>query len=71
MNKDTFQGHWKELRGKLKQKWGKLSEDDIAQIHGSVDELSGKLQKSYGYAKDRVEREIDQFIRDQHFDDNK
>lgn len=62
MNKDTFKGKWGEVKGKLKQQWGKLTDDDITKIEGRYEELSGRLQKHYGYEKDRAEREIDSFI---------
>ena len=62
MNKDTFQGKWKEIKGQVKQQWGKLSDDDILQINGSYDELEGRLQKAYGYQRDQARKEIDNFL---------
>jgi uncharacterized protein YjbJ (UPF0337 family) len=62
MNKDIIQGNWKEVKGKLKQQWGKLTDDDITQLKGSYQELEGVLQKRYGYQKDQVKKEIDNFI---------
>lgn len=62
MNKDIVQGHWHEMKGKLKQQWGNLTEDDIASAIGTREELCGLLQKKYGYQKDRVEQEIDRFL---------
>ncbi|MBX9837205.1 MAG: CsbD family protein [Silvanigrellaceae bacterium] len=59
MNKDQFLGKWKEFKGKVKEKWGKLTDDDISQINGKWDQLSGKLQQKYGWTKERVEREMD------------
>jgi uncharacterized protein YjbJ (UPF0337 family) len=59
MNWDRIEGNWKEFMGKAKQKWGKLTDDDLSQINGRRDELSGRLQKYYGYAKDQADREID------------
>ena len=64
MNKDIIQGNWKEVKGKVKQQWGKLTDDDIAKMKGSYEELSGALQKSYGYQKDQAKKEIDKFIDD-------
>ena len=64
MNKDIVKGHWKEVKGKLKQQWGKLTDDDIDQMEGSYEELEGALQKNYGYQKDQVKREIDTFLDD-------
>lgn len=63
MNKDTFQGHWKEMKGKVKQQWGKLTDDDITQIDGSYEEMEGRIQKAYGYQKEHVEKEINDFLK--------
>ena len=62
MNWDQIQGNWKQVKGKVKQNWGKLTDDDITQIDGKRDELAGILQNRYGYAKDRAEKEIDDWI---------
>src|SRR5262245_37619995 len=48
MNKDQASGSWKELKGKIKQQWGKLTDDDMTVLEGSADELSGRIQKRYG-----------------------
>jgi uncharacterized protein YjbJ (UPF0337 family) len=64
MNKDTLKGSWKEISGKVKQKWGKLTDDDITQVNGSYEELEGRLQKAYGYQKDQAKKEIDAFMKD-------
>ena len=63
MNWDVLKGNWKQLTGKVKQKWGKLTDDDLTAIGGKRDELVGRLQKHYGYAKDEAERELDDFTR--------
>jgi uncharacterized protein YjbJ (UPF0337 family) len=62
MNKDIIQGKWTEIKGKLKQQWGKLTDDEIGQMKGTYDELEGVLQKRYGYKRDEVEREIELFV---------
>lgn len=62
MNKDIIKGKWKEIKGNLKKQFGKLTDDDLAQINGSYEELSGRLQKAYGYNKDRIDKEIDTFL---------
>jgi uncharacterized protein YjbJ (UPF0337 family) len=62
MNQDTVKGHWKEIKGKLKQQWGNLTDDDIARLNGSREELEGLLQQRYGYERDRIEKEIDNFL---------
>lgn len=62
MNWDRIEGNWKEFKGKAKQQWGKLTDDDLTYIDGNRDELAGRLQQRYGYAKDRVDREIDNWM---------
>ena len=69
MNKDIIKGNWKEVQGKLKQQWGKLTDNDIATMQGSYEELDGKLQATYGYARDKVKTEIDAFIKLNNFKD--
>ncbi len=61
MNWDQVEGKWKEFSGQVKQKWAKLTDDDIKQMSGRKDELLGRLQKHYGYSKDEAEREVDVF----------
>src|SRR5258705_13338526 len=61
MNWDQVEGKWEQVKGKVKEKWGKLTDDDLMRIKGKRDQLSGKLQERYGYAKDRAEREIDEW----------
>jgi uncharacterized protein YjbJ (UPF0337 family) len=61
MNKDTAAGNWKELKGKIKQQWGKLTDDDLTVLEGASDELSGRIQKRYGIARDEAEKQIDSF----------
>jgi uncharacterized protein YjbJ (UPF0337 family) len=63
MNWDQVAGKWKEFKGQVKQKWGKLTDDDIEVIAGKRDQLAGKLQQRYGYAKDQAEKELDEFTR--------
>jgi uncharacterized protein YjbJ (UPF0337 family) len=59
MNEDIIAGNWKQLRGKVQQKWGKLTNDELDVIAGKKEELVGKIQEHYGQAKDEVEREVD------------
>lgn len=61
MNKDKFEASWKELKGKVREKWAKLTDSDITQINGKYDQLSGTLQKRYGYDRQRAENEINSF----------
>ena len=63
MNWDQIKGGWKQFKGKVKEKWGKLTDDDLTTIAGQRDQLLGKLQQNYGYSKDQAEREVDEFVR--------
>jgi uncharacterized protein YjbJ (UPF0337 family) len=56
MNADILKGKWKEIKGEAKQKWGKLTDDDLTQIDGKEEQLLGLLQKRYGYAKEKKPR---------------
>ena len=61
MNEDTLKGQWTQLKGRVREKWGKLTDDDLDVIAGKKDQLAGKLQARYGYAKDQAEKELDEF----------
>jgi uncharacterized protein YjbJ (UPF0337 family) len=63
MNWDRIAGNWKEFKGKVKEKWGKLTDDDLTTVAGKRDQLAGKLQQRYGYGKEEAERELDEFFR--------
>ena len=64
MNWDRVEGNWKEFKGKVRQKWAKLTDDDLEFVKGKRTELAGRLQQRYGYQKDQAEREIDTWLRD-------
>ena len=59
MNWDTIEGNWKQMAGKVKQQWGNLTDDDLAKVTGKREELEGVLQTRYGYSKDQVKQELD------------
>jgi uncharacterized protein YjbJ (UPF0337 family) len=61
MNKDIAAGNFKQLKGKIKQQWGKLTDDEIDQLEGNTEILAGKLQERYGWEKDEAERQIKDF----------
>ncbi|MBV8267552.1 MAG: CsbD family protein [Planctomycetaceae bacterium] len=63
MNWDRIEGSWTELKGKVKEKWGQLTDDDLEQAAGRRDQLIGALQRRYGYERDRAERELDELAR--------
>ena len=58
MNWDRIQGSWKQVVGKAKAQWGKLTDDDLDVVAGRREQLAGKIQERYGIAKDDVERQI-------------
>jgi uncharacterized protein YjbJ (UPF0337 family) len=61
MNWDIIQGKWKEIKGQAKEKWGKLTDDELDLIEGKRDQLVGRVQQKYGIAKDEAERQVKQF----------
>lgn len=61
MNKDIFEGKWEEIKGNIKKKWGKFTDDDLLEIEGNQQEIYGKLQKHYGYTRDQAEKAIKEF----------
>lgn len=61
MNWEQIEGNWEIFKGKVKQQWGKLTDDDLEQIEGKRTELIGRLKYRYGYAKERVEKELEEF----------
>lgn len=64
MNWDQAAGNWKQWTGKVKEKWGKLTDDDLTTIAGKREQLAGLLQAKYGYAKEKVEQDLDAFARE-------
>ena len=63
MNSDIFEGKWKQLKGKVKAQWGKLTDDDMDVAEGHSQYLAGKLQERYGITKEKAEEEIAEFHR--------
>jgi uncharacterized protein YjbJ (UPF0337 family) len=61
MNWDRIEGNWKQFSGKVKEKWGQLTDDDLTKINGNREQLEGVLQQRYGYAKDKAKDEIDRW----------
>lgn len=59
MNRDTMAGNWKQFRGKIQEKWGKLTNDDLDVIDGRREQLVGRLQELYGSERDEIERDLD------------
>jgi len=62
VNKDILQGKWNQVLGKVKQQWGKLTDDELDRIEGRYDELIDVIQERYGYSKAKATEEVDEFI---------
>ena len=62
MDWNRVEGNWKEVKGKVKEKWGKLTDDDLTAINGQRDQLEGRLQQRYGYAKDQARKDVDSWF---------
>ena len=58
MNKDIFEGKWKEMRGQLKEWWGELTDDELDQANGNAEQIVGLLQQKYGYTREVAEKEF-------------
>jgi len=58
LNKDIFEGTWKEMRGQVREWWGKLTDDDLEQAAGKADQLIALLQQKYGYTREQAEQEF-------------
>jgi len=58
MNADQIKGNWEQIKGEVKLRWGKLTDDDLAQIKGQRDKLVGKLQEAYGMTREEAERQV-------------
>jgi uncharacterized protein YjbJ (UPF0337 family) len=69
MNWDQIEGKWKQSMGKVREKWGKLTDDDLTVINGKKEQLVGKIQERYGIAKDAAEKQVDEFIQSYSPDD--
>lgn len=63
MNWDQVQGQWKQMKGSMKEKWGKLTDDDLNQINGQREQLVGKLQERYGIAKEEAQKRADEWLK--------
>ena len=63
MNRDIAAGNWKALKGKVKEQWGKLTDDDLTRIEGKRDQLLGRIQERYGIARDEAERQLSEWER--------
>lgn len=62
MNRDILEGKWKQVRGEMKNWWGKLTDDDLDRIEGNTEKLIGILQERYGYSREQAEEEINRRV---------
>ncbi|HUK01467.1 MAG TPA: CsbD family protein [Steroidobacteraceae bacterium] len=63
MTSDRVAGAWHQIKGKVKEQWGKLTDDDLKQLEGHAEQLAGKLQERYGLAREEAERQVKEFRR--------
>jgi len=63
VNQDILQGKWKQVKGQVKQQWGKLTDNQLDRIEGRSEELVGLVQETYGYSRERAQKEVDDFSR--------
>lgn len=61
MDWNIVEGNWKQFKGKIKEQWGKITDDDLDKIAGKRDQLAGKIQESYGIGKDEAEQQLRDF----------
>lgn len=59
MNSDQIKGQWKQIKGSVREQWGKLTDDEVDQINGEREQLVGKIQEKYGVAKEEAERQVE------------
>ena len=63
MNEDILKGQWLQLKGKVREKWGKLTNDDLEKVQGRTEQLVGRIQERYGIARTEAERQVNEWIR--------
>jgi len=64
MNQDIFEGKWKEMKGQIKEWWGKITDDELEQANGNAEQLVGLLQQKYGYTREAAEEEFNRRIKE-------
>ena len=58
MNRDIIEANWRQMKGKVKARWGKITDDELDQIEGNYEMLCGKIQEAYGLSREEVERDL-------------
>ncbi len=69
MNWDQVKGTWGQLKGRFRQQWGKFTDDELERLAGNKDEFLGRLREKYGYGKEEAERQVNDFLRGLHLDE--
>ena len=62
MNRDTLKGQWMQLKGKVRQQWGQLTDDEIDEVQGNAEMLIGRIQERYGRSREEAEGEVDRWL---------
>ena len=62
MNPEILKGRWHQVKGEVRKRWGKLTDDDVTQIEGQAEKMIGKLQERYGYKREQAEKELNDFL---------
>jgi uncharacterized protein YjbJ (UPF0337 family) len=62
VNRDILKGQWTQLKGKIREKWGQLTNDEIEQMQGNAEQLIGKVQERYGRTREQAEQEVDRWL---------
>jgi len=62
MNEDVLKGRWMQIKGKIRERWGKLTDDDVAQVQGSGERLLGKIREHYGRTREQAEAELSEWL---------
>lgn len=65
---DKVKGNWKQFTGSVRQRWGELTDDEVAQVEGEREKLAGKIQEKYGVAREEANRQIDEWAEELKFD---
>ena len=63
MDANILKGKWLQLKGSVREKWGQLTDDDLTQVNGRREQLEGKIQERYGIAKDKVRKDVDDWLK--------
>jgi len=66
MDWNRIEGNWKQFSGKVREKWGNLTDDDLQKVEGHREQLEGMLQQRYGFAKDKAKAEVDSWLKTLH-----